>query len=202
MSIEQHAGILLAGGYSRRMGQDKALLMLPGSSDNFLQRQLHVLSLCCAEILLIVRDKQQAERYAPFVPSSVQVITDQEPGGGPLIGLYSGLSVMRSKRAFVTAVDTPLLQVALITLLLQLALDERPVIPVFNNFPQVLHAVYPGRLTGRIETLLQAGRRDMRALLDAEAVQYIEEETLRTVDTNLRSFANINEPDDLKKLGG
>src|SRR5713226_5557652 len=95
-------GIILAGGCSQRMGTNKALLPLPGkSSETFLAHLVSTLTPICAEVLLVVRDKTQ---FTGVILPDTRVICDQKPGGGPLMGLYSGLSAMQSSAALVVAV--------------------------------------------------------------------------------------------------
>lgn len=192
------AGIILAGGYSKRMGQDKALLPCPDNQQvSFIEQLATLLLSACTEVILVVRDASQATAYARYVPSLVDIVTDKIPDTGPLMGLYSGLCAMRSSRALVTAVDTPFLQSTMIAFLLSEPVDNQLVIPIVNDFPQVLQAVYPRIILPAIEARLQAGRRDPRALLQIAKVHFIEQERLRIVDPQLRSFVNINTPEEL-----
>jgi molybdopterin-guanine dinucleotide biosynthesis protein A len=80
--------------------------------------------------------------------------------------------------------------------LLSEPLDEQPLIPIVNDLPQVLLAVYPRTILSAIEERLRAGRRDPRALLQVAKVHFIEEEQLRTIDPQLYSFVNINTPEE------
>ncbi|HEY4033301.1 MAG TPA: molybdenum cofactor guanylyltransferase [Ktedonobacteraceae bacterium] len=194
------AGIILAGGYSKRMGQDKALLPCPNNqqiSISFVEQLATLLLSACSEVILVTRDVNQATDYARYVSSLVHIVTDKTPDIGPLMGLYSGLCAMRSSHALVTAVDTPFLQSSVISFLLSEPLNEQLVIPIVNNLPQVLLAIYPDTILPAIEERLQAGRRDPRALLQVAKVQFIEEEQLRAVDPHLLSFVNINTPEEL-----
>ena len=191
------AGIILAGGSSKRMGQDKALLPCPDNQQiSFVERLATLLLSACREVILVVRDVNQAAVYTRHVPPSVHIVTDKVPDTGPLMGLYSGLCVMRSSHALVTAVDTPFLQFSIISFLLSEFIGNQPVIPIVDNFPQVLLAVYPRTILPMIEAKLQAGRRDPRALLQVAEVHFLEEMQLRAVDPQLRSFVNINTPED------
>jgi molybdopterin-guanine dinucleotide biosynthesis protein A len=70
-------------------------------------------------------------------------------------------------------------------------------VPVVDGMPQVLLAVYPHSILPLIESRLQEGRRDPRSLLEVAPVRYITEAQLREVDPQLRSFVNINTPQDL-----
>jgi molybdopterin-guanine dinucleotide biosynthesis protein A len=190
------AGIILAGGYSKRMGQDKALLPCPDNPQvSFVEQLATRLLSACTEVILVVRDVSQASAYAKYIPF-VHIVTDKVPNRGPLMGLYSGLCAMRSSHALVTAVDTPLLQSSVISFLLSKPADEQLIIPIVNGFAQVLLAIYPRKILPIIEATLQARRRDPRALLQVAKVDFIEEEQLRAVDPQLRSFININTPDE------
>jgi len=191
------AGIILAGGYSKRMGQDKALLPCPNNQQiSFVEQLATLLLSVCSEVILVTRDVSQATDYARYMSSLVHIVTDKTSDIGPLMGLYSGLCAMRSSHALVTAVDTPFLQSSIISFLLSHPLNEQLVIPIVNNLPQVLLAVYPVTILPAIEERLQAGRRDPRALLQVTKVHFIEEEQLHAVDPQLLSFININTPEE------
>jgi molybdopterin-guanine dinucleotide biosynthesis protein A len=189
------AGIILAGGRSRRMGRDKALLSLPGDKQStFISHLATLLSSSCDEVVLVARNKEQAASCA--LPG-VSVVTDQVPDVGPLMGLYSGLRTMQADYALVIAVDMPFIQPALITFLLSLPRDDALLVPVVDRVPQVLLAMYPRSLLPTIETCLQAGEHGPSVLLKVARVHYIEEAQLRQVDPQLRSFVNLNTPEDL-----
>ncbi len=192
------AGIILAGGRSSRMGRDKALLSLPAGDGErtFVEQLATVLSTLCHEVVLVVRDTAQAAAYTRYLPSTIRVVYDHLPDYGPLMGLYSGLSAIQSSHALVTAVDTPFLQPAVAAFLLSHAPTDALLIPVVADLPQVLLAVYPRSVLSLIEARLQEGRRDPRSLLQVAAIQYIGETQLLEIDPQLRSFVNINTPDD------
>jgi molybdenum cofactor guanylyltransferase len=201
MRMQRVAGILLAGGRSKRMGTDKALLPLPGTIQvSFLQHLTQVMLDECDELVLVARDIQQADLYAHYVAPSVQIITDDVPDTGPLMGLYTALHTIQTSHAFVCAVDTPLLQPALVTFLLNQCCDDTPVVPVVDDVPQVLLALYPRTLLPLIAERLQQGRRDPRSLLEATPTHFIPEAQLRLVDPDLRSFLNVNTPEELNRL--
>jgi len=195
-----YAGIILAGGQSRRMGRDKALLPLPGAEHvPFISHLATLLLKVCAEVVLVTRDADQSAAYAPYLSPSVRVVADQVPAIGPLMGLASGLHAIQSSHALVTAVDTPFLQPALLAFLLAQPLDNRLLVPLVEAIPQVLLAVYPHAVLPTIEACLREGRRDPRSLLRIVPTRFIEEALLRQVDPDLRSFFNVNTPDELAR---
>jgi molybdenum cofactor guanylyltransferase len=189
------AGIILAGGRSQRMGTNKALLPLPGqASETFLAHLVSTLSPLCAELLIVARDPAQ---FAHVALPETRLVFDEKPGGGPLMGLYSGLNAMQATTALVVAVDMPFVQPALLAFLLDCYKQDTLIVPRVEGIPQVLLALYPRSILPQIETLLQQKKRAPRALLEIAPVHYIEEAQLRQVDPQLRSFIGINTPEDL-----
>ncbi len=189
------AGIILAGGRSTRMGRDKALLSLPDNANvTFVEHLAALLTVQCSEVLLVVRDSVQATLYEHL---KVPIGKDQIPDVGPLMGLYTGLNAIQASHALVVAVDMPFVQPEMVSFLLSQRLSENSLlVPVVNEIPQVLFAIYPRNILPLIKERLDAGRRDPRSLLDVVAVQYIEETQLREIDPQLRSFVNVNTPKD------
>jgi molybdenum cofactor guanylyltransferase len=195
------SGLILAGGRSRRMGEDKAFLRIPAGepgsvSQTFVERLVEKLRLLCVEVVLVAREPMQGcEQSFP----DVRVVYDEVADYGPLMGLYSGLRAITSDYALVVAVDMPFVQSELLSFLLAQPLDEAVIMPLVEQTPQVLLAVYPRSVLPFIEECLRAGRRDPRALLEVVAVRYIQEAQLRVVDPQLRSFVNVNTPEEFAR---
>ena len=197
------------------MGSDKALLSLPLSNigvinhatTTFAEYLTELLIHSCDDVVIVARDEVQATTIStlPYIasisPTEVRVIHDRIPDIGPLMGLYTGLSAIHHPHALVTAVDMPLIQPALLTFLLSLPRDEALLIPRVHDAPQVLLAIYPRVILPDVKERLEMGRRDPRSLLDVVPVRFIEEEQLRMVDPELRSFVNVNTPEDYIFVG-
>ena len=180
------------------MGKNKALLPLPGNpSLSFIAYLSSTLASLCSEVLIVARDEADAVDYS--LPR-VRVITDKVPDAGPLMGLYSGLNAIEAERALVVAVDMPFVQPALLSFLLSQPASDELLVPLVSNVPQVLLAVYPRTILPFVEKRLQQGRHDLRSLLEVVPVHYFEEEQLRKVDPTLRSFININTPEELDEV--
>jgi len=201
------SGIILAGGRSQRMGTDKALLPFPGDSSpsstsptTFLTRLTAVLTSCCTEVVVVARDPAQASLYANLDDPSVRLICDSVPGGGPLIGLSSGLSAIKTPAAFVVAVDMPFIEPAMLSHLHALYRDDTLLIPLVGGIPQVMLAIYPRSILPIIREHIEQGQRSLRCLLEAAPVQYIEEAQLRQADPQLRSFVGVNTPQEMGNL--
>ena len=193
------AGIILAGGRSTRMGRDKASLPLPNDSKvTFVEHLASLLAAQCSEVVLVVRN---AEQMALYKHLTISIVADKTPDIGPLMGLYTGLYNISTNHALVTAVDMPFVQPEMIAFLLSQTRDDLSLlVPVVNDIPQVLFAVYPRSVLPLIKERLHAGRRDPRSLLNAAPVHYLGEAQLREIDAQLRSFVNLNTPEDYSAL--
>src|SRR5215207_2383731 len=103
------AGIVLAGGRSRRMGTPKAWLDWHGST--LLRRACGIVARGTAGPVVVVRAPGQE---LPPLPASVRVVDDAREGRGPLQGILAGLEATDADVAFVASVDLPFLHPAFV----------------------------------------------------------------------------------------
>ncbi len=100
--------IILAGGESIRMGQDKALLALDGSA--LLSHVCLVASECTAQTYVI---SPWIEKYQNFLPHDCQPVKEQlvlnAPSNTPLIGFAQGLELVKTEWVLLLACDLPYL---------------------------------------------------------------------------------------------
>ena len=92
-------GAVLAGGNSRRMGQDKALLTLSGHS--LLVRAVAVLGSVVDEVVVVA---PQDRGYARL---GVEIVPDVRPGLGPVGGIHAALVRGGGRPVFILACDMP-----------------------------------------------------------------------------------------------
>jgi molybdopterin-guanine dinucleotide biosynthesis protein A len=191
------AGILLAGGRSRRMGRDKASLPWHGST--LARRAAGLLARCTGAPVIVVCAPGQD---LPPLPDWVHVVPDPEPGLGPLAGLAAGLSAAAAggaRLAAVCAVDAPLAHPAVMAALLGALGDAPAVVPIDDGRPQPLFAVYRTGLAQLADELVLAGERRASALGErtgARALGRAELLALRDVaafDPDLASFLSFDD---------
>ena len=128
--------IILAGGKSQRMGQDKAFIRFQG--EILIRRIMDRLSGLAEEVIVI------APRTQEHLPRGIKVTPDLIPGRGPLGGLYTALSAASYPAVAVVACDMPFVNAKLLAyqrdILLSRDLDV--VVPSSEKGLEPLHAVY------------------------------------------------------------
>ena len=188
------AGVLLAGGRSRRMGRDKALLPLPDGRLLW-QRQLAVLqALEPAELFLSGPPRQG---FPPDVP----LLADHTPGLGPLAGIAAALGAMRSSLLVVLAVDMPAMTTDCLRGLLRSCREGQGTVPrrTATGFYEPLAAVYPQACLPPATAQLAAPDRSLQSFVRA-AGPLVKPWDILVSDEAL--FANWNEPEPLTSTGG
>jgi len=181
-------GVILAGGESRRMSQDKA--HLPWGDRTLIEHMINTLRLVTDEIIVVAKDA------APFTHLHARVVEDLVQGAHALGGLYTGLRLAAHERCFVCACDAPFLNPALIQFLIQQADEWDLVIPRTREGLQPLHAVYRKPVLPAIEQQLRRQQWDLRALVPNVRACLIEPEQIARLDPETLSFFNVNTPED------
>lgn len=190
--MEAVTPIVLAGGAGTRLGGvNKALVEVGGR--RVVDRLLDALRPLGAEIVLVNNDGSLAG-----IPGT-RLVPDAEPGAGALMGLYSGLRAVTTPLATATACDMPFVSTDLLRRLLALAAEYDAVVPALGEQTEPLHAVYRATCVPAIETALGQGRKRVNSFFEHVRVRYVSEDELRAWDPELRSFLNVNRPDDLAR---
>ncbi|MHB8604838.1 MAG: molybdenum cofactor guanylyltransferase [Thermoplasmatota archaeon] len=113
------SGVLLAGGASSRLGEDKAFVELGGRS--LLARGIDALFAVdgVAEVVVAAGDDARVARIADITwTHRVRAVADARRDAGPLAGLWAALEALRTDVALVAPVDAPFLSAAGFTPLL------------------------------------------------------------------------------------
>lgn len=186
------SGVIVAGGRSRRMGRDKALLDLGGRP--VIARVAGSLASACAEVLVA---GGEPGRYA-FL--GLREAPDRYPGLGPLAGVHAGLDAMARPAGLFVACDMPFLSSHLLHGLARRGAegDVDAVVPRVAGRPEPLCAWYRRTLLPAAEAVLDRGGGPVAALWEAPGarITWMEEDELRRLDPELLSFANLNSPGD------
>lgn len=180
-------GVILVGGKSRRMGQDKAFLEIDGLP--LIERQIQALQ-GCFENLLLVGD--QPERFTQF---NIPVVPDLSPGSS-LGGLFTGLHQAPTDLVFVSSCDIPFPSQGLIRLICSQGGAWDAVVPVTARGPEPLFALYRRSCLPAMRQALEKGDYRITALLQQLQVTEIGPDQLALLDSADRCLLNLNTPED------
>lgn len=189
--IDGCAALILAGGDSRRMGCDKTSLEFAGKT--LLQRAVEVMQARFSQVVVSVRQRR------PDV--DVPQVCDEIPDAGPLAGLCAGLEWAQARQVpwvFAMAADMPFLNPVLIDRLAEHRGDCQAVVPVVQGHPQPLAAFYSAAALPAFREILAApGKHSLRAVLERLDVCRVNEVDLQIADPGLRSFFDLDTPEDV-----
>jgi molybdopterin-guanine dinucleotide biosynthesis protein A len=152
--------IVLAGGRSRRMNRNKALLPVPGGV--LIEMILNQLQHRFDQMIISVSDR----RKFTFL-SDVEIIEDPVPDQGPMLGIYSALAASRWDKNFVIACDIPVINIDFLEKLVSAAAAADIAVPE-NGKAQLepLFAIYSRTVRSVMGQLLKKGERSLLPLFD------------------------------------
>jgi len=180
-------GLVLAGGESRRMGRDKALLVRDGQSQ--LEHTAALLAGVAERVFVSVRREQQGEperkRFATIV--------DRYDGIGPVAGILSAMDEHANVDWLVVACDLPNVDTETLAYLLEKRSSDKPFTAFrssHDDLPEPLCAIYRAGSDALIREFVDAGMVCPRKIL-------IRSDTMLLEQPNPGALDNINTPDDL-----
>ena len=185
-------GAILTGGFSRRLGQDKAALQLGGKPLALWVNE--ALAPLVADCWLITN--QPLAHLAFGLP----LVTDLRPFQGPAGGLLTALFSARTPWVLAAAVDNPFLAPVLLSALAARASrTSRPAVVCRSPWGlEPFPGVYSVRLLPALQDFLQTDRRPTR-FLEVCRPEIVSETEVRALDPQGRSFFNLNTPLDLHR---
>ena len=191
MEIEV-TGVLLAGGKSRRMGEDKRYLVV--GEQTLLERGLGVLRSMFHEVLVVI-----AQDSAPL-DIDARIVRDLVPDCGSLGGIYTGLTQATTPYIFAVACDMPFLNQAVITQFTNRRDTADIVMARLATRLHPMHALYGKGCLPAMEQMIVARQLKIQELVSHASlrVQYVTEADLLSIDPSWRSFHNVNTPEDLE----
>ena len=190
--IEGVTGVLIAGGKSRRMGQDKRFLKVDGTS--LIDRTVDVLEEVFTSVVIAL-----AGPLEHWNARGHPVVLDALPDCGSLGGLYTGLVASPQPKIFAVACDMPFLNPAVILYMAGLDDGADIVAAKLGSGHQPMHAFYSRRCAPIFERMLTHRRLKIQDVFSHPdlRVKIVPESELTALDPKLLSFRNINTPEDL-----
>ncbi len=209
-------GVILAGGKSRRMGENKALMRL--GDDSLIGHVIRCLHDVTDELLLVTNSPTE---YAHL---DVPMHGDILPDAGALGGVYTGVTHASHDAILCVACDSPFLEPKLLSYLVTVLGEYDVVIPYTYSSRQTpfcrnkdigvtnpsygddtqitlqtLCAAYSKRCLSIIELMLRESELRVHALQERAHIKRVSPEVWREFDPEGMSFFNINTPEDFER---
>jgi len=192
--------VVLAGGFSKRLGQDKCLVDLVGKP-----LVLHVVdrvSFVVNEKVVVVGSNALREKLSNVFKSKVRVVVDRYEGQSPLVGALTGFESVDAEYSLLLPCDTPFVSAEIVALLLDLCVNRGAVIPRWpNGYMEPLQAVYYTKSAiEAAKKALDEGKHDLLSMINyLHGVRYVSTLVLQQLDPKLLTFFNVNNVEDLKR---
>lgn len=185
--------VIQAGGESRRMGTNKALVKFKGRP--LIARGVERLKPLADELLVTTNQPESlAFLHLPLV-------LDVMPGRGALGGLYSALYAARNELVAVVACDLPFVNPSVIEGLAYLAGGEWDIVIPLNNEGQFepLCAVYRrSTCLPAVKAALDSGERKVISWFPKVKVRKVDASEVAALSPGQYLFFNVNTPEDLE----
>jgi molybdopterin-guanine dinucleotide biosynthesis protein A len=187
--IKDSIAVIMAGGDSRRMGQDKANIFL--GERTLLQSVVATLQPLFPEVIISVRQ--------PRPGIDLPQVCDNPAYSGPLAGLAAALERASTPWIFAVACDMPFITPAVIEYLALQRADCQAVVPMVGGYPQPLAAFYARSCLEVVRDILNSnGKHSMLAPLEMLQVRFVSEDEMLAIDPQLHSFFDLDTPLDLE----
>lgn len=141
-------GIILSGGKSSRMGEDKALMKV--GTKTIIEIMIDKLKPFCNEIII---SADEIDKYSQF---GFKVVPDKFKNSGPLAGIYSSLLESNTERNFIISCDLPLVSQKIVERLINYNSSKEIILPVTDGKYHQLCGVYSKSVLENTESILSA----------------------------------------------
>lgn len=183
-------GIILAGGQSSRMGQNKALMRMSGVT--VIERIASELDKIVDELLIVTNSLREYD----FL--KIQLVEDEQKGKGPLAGIQAGLKASRSDQNLIVACDMPFISTSLGQFLLEELRDYQAAIPKLDGRIHPLFGAYHKDVLPMVTQCLANNELRIQSLLHHVQVKMVTEDMLGSQGIRVEETAVFNMNDQIE----
>jgi molybdopterin-guanine dinucleotide biosynthesis protein A len=192
MKGKKITGIILSGGKSTRMGENKAFIEIEGIP--IINRIFTLFQGLFQEIIIVTSEKEQ------FINLDAKIYSDLFPNRGVLAGLYTGLFFSSFMYSFCVACDMPFLKESVIKYLIKNIQNNDVIVPRTKEGLQPLHAIYSKNCLKPIKNIIEQGKYKITDFYPMVEIKIIDEVELYSLDPTRESFINVNTQEELNLI--
>ena len=185
-------GVILSGGKSLRMGENKAFIQVEGVP--IIERIHNLFRELFREVIIVTNEK------GLFSDFNSKIYSDLIPDKGALGGLYTGIVFASFDYSFCVACDMPFIKKPLVNYLIENVANEDVIVPRTKDGLQPLHAIYSKNCVDPIRKSIGEGKSKIIDIYDLVRVKIIDEKDFLCFDPVRESFINVNTPEELVSL--
>lgn len=174
--------IILCGGQSRRMGQDKGSMIIQDKP--MIKHILSTLNHHIDEAIIVLNDKSRVDRYSEFINSNdysyqITFLEDKIKNKGPLPGIMTGLGKINSNYALVLPCDSPYVSEKYIeTIFSQIDVNYQAIVPYHDETNRLktsepLHSIYKKEIIADIEKLVNDDILHIKGLIEKIDTKFV-----------------------------
>jgi molybdopterin-guanine dinucleotide biosynthesis protein A len=194
------SAIVLAGGISSRIGEDKGMVRL--AEKPLVGHVLDRINDLVDEKIVVLKSRPQAEKYKTILDRDVKFVIDKSSVNSPLVGAIAGFEKARGDYSVLLSCDAPFVSKEVLQLLLELCVNKNATIPRWPNCNiEPLQAIF--RTKPSVEAANQSfssGNLRLQGMVERlRNVRYVSTIVLQQIDPGLNTFFNVNTTLDLKK---
>ena len=202
-SEKQHSCILLCGGQSRRMGQDKGSMIIHDKP--MINHILSTLNSEINEVIIVLNNKQRIDKYKNFIKKEdydfkISFVEDEIKNIGPISGILTGLKHITSNYALILPCDSPYVTNNLIrNIFNEIDSNYQAIVPYHDNKNKLktsepLHSIYNKNIIPEIEKLISQDVLHIKGLIEKIDTKFILIDNKKLLK---KEFRNLNRPTDI-----
>lgn len=201
--INMKSAIILCGGQSRRMGQDKGSMNI--NNKPMIIHVLDSLNTIIDEAIIVLNDENRIRKYKEFIDENeyafkIKFVEDEIKDKGPLSGIRTGLENISSNYGLVLPCDSPFVTKKHVkNLFNEIDNSYDCMIPYHNDENKLktsepLHGIYNKILILEIDDLLKKDILHIKGLIEKTRCKYIKIDNEKLLK---EEFRNLNSKEDI-----
>ena len=195
--------IILCGGQSRRMGQDKGSMIIKDKP--MIKHILSTLNHEINEAIIVLNDGKRIGKYKQFINPKDYTYTitfaeDRIKNKGPLPGIMTGLENINSQYALILPCDSPYVTKNYIEAIFnEINEDYQAIVPYHDNDNKLktsepLHSIYNKDIIPKIEYLISMDSLQIKGLIKEIETKFVLIDNKKILK---KEFRNLNRPTDI-----
>ena len=195
--------IILCGGKSSRMGQDKGSMII--QNEPMIKHILSTLNNQINEAVIVLNNKERIDKYCDFIDPkdytyNITFVEDKIKNKGPLPGIMTGLSQITSNYALILPCDSPYVSKKYINTIFNEIEDNCQAVVPYHDIEnklktsEPLHSIYNKNILSEIERLISEDTLHIKGLIEKIYAKFV---LIDNKKIEKKEFRNLNRPEDI-----